>query len=71
MGRSSMISKNGTLIFSEYKILEKRHGPDDAMKYAQEIINRLELRNVLHNHPTDVVRKAAWHEYDILKAEWT
>ena len=43
-----MIYSNGSIVFNDYKRLEKIHGADEAIEILNEIILRLELQHILH-----------------------
>jgi len=42
-----MITNKGTIVFSHYKRLEKRHGPDKSIGILQRIIDTLDQEKLL------------------------
>ena len=67
-----MIYSNGSIVFNDYKRLEKIHGADEAIEILNEIILRLELQHILHrNHlfSDTLVREEALALYEEILEE--
>ena len=59
-------------MFAEYKRLEKIHGPDEAFEILNEIILRLETKNILyrkHLFSDKAVREQAFALYEQILEE--
>ena len=67
-----MIYSNGGIVFTDYKRLEKIHGADGAFEILNEIILRLETKNILyrkHLFSDKVVREQAFALYEQILEE--
>ena len=60
-----MITNRGTIVFSSYKKLEKRHGADKLVGIMQRIIDNLEQENLLRPEVSNnIVRERSLQIYE-------
>lgn len=67
-----MITNRGTIVYSTYMKLERKHGADNMLGIMQRIINNLEQEDLIRpDVPNKVVKERSEELYEEIKKDYS